>query len=334
MPSDTKYLYAASRIKVLETRLLGRNTFERMLEAPKAEDTLKILSETEYGAHFGDVENVYDFEKAVNSELKKAYKVVADSTREPLFSMLFTLKHDFHNLKVLLKGEYLDEGAEGITVDMGSFPLERMARAVREKTYDDMPKVLKEAAEAAVMEFELHRNPQQIDLILDRCLYDELYNIAVRLGYEFVVLYISTQIDLLNINAFLRAKRAGFDIRFLETALLNHGTLDKSVFTENYYEPLNAFAEKLVMGRYGNIAKDGILTMAETKSSTRLEKLLDDYLLGLAQKGKSTAFGVEPVIGYLAAKENEAKIIRTIMVGKINEIPVETIRERLRDVYV
>ena len=44
--------------------------------------------------------------------------------------------------------------------------------------------------------------------------------------------------------------------------------------------------------------------------------------------------GPEPVIAYLLAKENEIKIIRIIMVGKINRLPTEEIRERLRDVYV
>jgi V/A-type H+-transporting ATPase subunit C len=34
------------------------------------------------------------------------------------------------------------------------------------------------------------------------------------------------------------------------------------------------------------------------------------------------------------AKENEIRIIRIIMVGKINNMPTDSIRERLRDVYV
>lgn len=334
MPNDTKYLYAIGRIRALETKLLGRSTFERMLEAPKAEDSLKILAETEYGLSFGDVENVYDFEKALNSELKKTYKVVTDSTRQPMFTMLFTLKHDFHNLKVVLKSDYLAEDTDGLTTGIGSFSLDRMTRAIKEKAYGDLPPELRKAAEEAAVDFELNNDPQRVDIILDRHLYDELYYIAVKLGYKFVVEYVSTEIDLLNINMFLRIQRAGYDVRFLETALLNHGTIDKPVFTESFNEPVNTFAEKLLMGKYGNIAKEGIFAIAETGKATRLEKMLDDYLLNLAKLGKKTSFGVEPIIGYLKAKENEVKIIRIIMVGKINDIPVETIRERLRDVYV
>jgi len=49
---------------------------------------------------------------------------------------------------------------------------------------------------------------------------------------------------------------------------------------------------------------------------------------------KYVSFGPEPVIAYIFAKENEIKLIRIIMVGKINGIDGEVIRERLRENYV
>ena len=44
--------------------------------------------------------------------------------------------------------------------------------------------------------------------------------------------------------------------------------------------------------------------------------------------------GAMPVLAYIYAKENEIKQVRTIMVGKLNSISEEVIRERLRDAYV
>jgi V/A-type H+-transporting ATPase subunit C len=52
------------------------------------------------------------------------------------------------------------------------------------------------------------------------------------------------------------------------------------------------------------------------------------------KKAKQVSFGVEPLIGYIIAKETEIKIIRIIMVGKLNNIAPNIIRERLRDAYV
>jgi V/A-type H+-transporting ATPase subunit C len=45
------------------------------------------------------------------------------------------------------------------------------------------------------------------------------------------------------------------------------------------------------------------------------------------------AFGPEPILAYLLAKELEGRLVRLIMVGKINNLPKETIKERLCDVY-
>jgi V/A-type H+-transporting ATPase subunit C len=332
--SSNEYLYAVSRIKALETKLLTKSIVERMLEAPTAQDALKILGETEYGTSFGEVESVYDFEKVINNELKKTYKVIDESTKNPLFTRLSTLRYDFHNLKVLIKGEYLGEDYQRITTELGTVPVDKILRAVREMDYKDLPPFMKQAAEEAVVDFEFHKDPQRIDLILDRHLFRNLYKTAKETGHRFPVEVISTEIDLININTFLRARKMGRDARFLESALLDNGTLDKSLFLESLNEPLGAFIERLSMGRYGELAGEGIQSVEETKSTTALEKMMDDFLLNMVKKGKLAPFGVEPIIGYIKAKENEGKIIRMIMVGKINQVPADKIRERLRDVYV
>ncbi len=53
-----------------------------------------------------------------------------------------------------------------------------------------------------------------------------------------------------------------------------------------------------------------------------------------AKEAKRVNFGPEPIIAYIIAKETEIKIIRIIMVGKINKVATEVIRERLRELYV
>jgi V/A-type H+-transporting ATPase subunit C len=54
----------------------------------------------------------------------------------------------------------------------------------------------------------------------------------------------------------------------------------------------------------------------------------------LIRDAKYVTFGPEPILAYIYAKESEIKNLRIIMVGKINNIPSEVIRERLREVYV
>ena len=65
-----------------------------------------------------------------------------------------------------------------------------------------------------------------------------------------------------------------------------------------------------------------------------LEREIDNYLLELIKKAKLIPLGIEPVIGYLLAKEREVLNLRFVFAGKKNKLPVETVRRRLRNVYV
>jgi V/A-type H+-transporting ATPase subunit C len=52
------------------------------------------------------------------------------------------------------------------------------------------------------------------------------------------------------------------------------------------------------------------------------------------RRAKLVAFGIEPLVAYVHAKENELRIIRTIMVGKLNNVEPNVIKESLPRVYL
>ena len=56
--------------------------------------------------------------------------------------------------------------------------------------------------------------------------------------------------------------------------------------------------------------------------------------MDLIKGARLVTFGPDRILSYIYAKETEIKIIRIIMVGKLNNISQEVIRERLRDSYV
>lgn len=331
---DTRYLYAVSRVKALENNLLTRNTVERMLEATTPESALKILSETEYGNHFAEVDSVYDFEKALEAGLKSTYKVIDDSTRDHRFTLLSKLRYDFHNLKVLLKQKYLEQDYEYILSSLGSTEVETLKKAVADDEYAHLPYWMKTACEEAVVDFQLNKDPQRIDIIFDRALYASLIGLAEDIGDDSLKDMVKTEIDLININSFLRVKKMDKGARFLETVLLEGGFLNSSFFLDAVNEPVNSFLDRLSSTRYDRIAMEGVQSWIDTGKSTVLEKVADNFQLNLARAGKYAAFGILPIVGFLKAVENEAKLIRMVMVGKINGISADTMRERLRDVYV
>ena len=67
---------------------------------------------------------------------------------------------------------------------------------------------------------------------------------------------------------------------------------------------------------------------------TEFEKLCDDAVLRQAGKARRIPFGVEVVIGYVAACEAELTNLRIILTGRMAGLKADTIRERLRESYV
>ena len=60
----------------------------------------------------------------------------------------------------------------------------------------------------------------------------------------------------------------------------------------------------------------------------------DNFLMAKLKEQKIVPFGPAAMIGYLYAKEIESKNLRIIyLIGKINKVPEEILRSRVRDTY-
>ena len=87
-------------------------------------------------------------------------------------------------------------------------------------------------------------------------------------------------------------------------------------------------------GHFDSQVLDEVVQGLITGSTWQLERTTDNRLMELARRGKADIFTIGPILGFLLAREAEAKAIRLIMVGKLNRLPQEKIRERLREMYV
>ncbi|MFZ5354731.1 MAG: V-type ATP synthase subunit C [Bacillota bacterium] len=331
---DNKYLYAGTRTRVLETRLLDRSKIERMIDAKNAEEVIKVLSETEYATSISEMNDVYDYESILLKEILKTYAYISEVSPEPELTDIFLLKYDVHNLKVLLKSMILGEDNDSLLMNIGVIPVSKLKEAVKDRDFRDFYPKLAEGITEIMNNLETTPDPQYIDLVLDKSLYRAIYDIAVKSKSAFLKDYLSNQIDLINIRSFVRIKAIGYGRDYLSKVIIENGYIGADFYDKNFEEPVDTIADKLLSTKYHRVVEEGMESYAATKTLTKYEKLADDFIFDIAKKGKYIAFGIEPLVGYLMAKENEVKIIRIIMVGKNNQIPNELIRERLRDVYV
>jgi len=334
MGREMEFLYVSSRIKALETGLLGKSAIDRILEADGPEEALKALGDTGYGSDIAEMENIYDFEKVLEKSLKRTFKTIADSTKDFRFVRFFTLKNDYHNLKVIIKNKILGLEGKDYFSSLGEVPPEELQKLASEDITAAVPESMKRAYNSAVQSYEETQDSQQVDLLLDRILFGELAGLVEATGENFLKEYFTSMVDLTNIRTMVRLMHMKADARVLEKSLLPGGSLKKDVFIKLFAEPMQGVIEAFASSPYHRVVDEGISAWAAGGSAAVFEKLSDDYLLKLARRGLYTPYGPETVVGYLAAKENEVKILRIILVGKINGISSEMIKERLRDVYV
>ncbi len=332
--SKTKYAFAVGRVRVLETRLLDKVKFNRMLEAPSAEEAFKVLAESSYYDCFDDSVEIRDFETILQKETARMLSEFEKMSPEPELVALMALNYDFHNLKVLFKNKYLGVENNDILSPAGTIPLDRLKSAVETSKFWGLPAPLRQAGDNIIVEFMISRDPQLIDLNLDQALFAMRLGVAKKARSDFLIGFFQSQIDLLNINIFLRIKVMDRSREFLKQALVPGGLVDENLFIDCLDEGLDAITGGLMTSSYQEVAEEGFRAWRETGTASYLEKLSDDYITAYLQPGKYSPFGLEPLIGYLWGKQMEIKNIRLILVGKINGLPVDAIRERLRNVYL
>lgn len=328
-----QFTQALSRIWVLETRLLDKAKVERMLEANSADEVLKILGETEYANIMGNVKRAADYEEILSTELKRVYKLVYELCPVKEIVDLMSIKYKYHNIKVLLKGKFLNKDFSDMLIDLGKEDLSDLKRKIDTDNYRDLKGNVEKAVLEVLADFEESKDPQNIDIIVDRYMFKELVEIKKSLNYKFTDKLVNAIIDATNIRTLLRIKKQG-KREFASEVLVSGGAISKDTLVSILNETPENIISKLSTSVYSDLIKDGVEGYIATNSANLLEKLSDNYIMDIMKTGKLVTFGPERILSYIYAKETEIKIIRIIMVGKLNNIAEEVIRERLRDIYV
>lgn len=162
----------------------------------------------------------------------------------------------------------------------------------------------------------------------------ESLELATRCKNLFLTDYLRRFIDLANIKASLRMVNLGRSKDALAKILFIGGCIDRDNFLKSFTQPLHIFISNFRYTPYAEVVREGVEYFQRRNSFLRLERKVDDYLTCFLKKAKYIAFGPEPILAYYLARHNEIKLIRLVIVGKLNDLPKEEILERLNETYV
>lgn len=322
------------RLRVLETRLLDKAKIDRMIDGDSANEALKVLQESEYAGVMTGVKRPEDYEMVLARELKRVYELMYDASPVKSLVDIMGIKYDYHNIKVILKGMFLQKDFSHMLIPVGMIDVQTLKHSIENNNLGDLNETMKEGIIKAKEVFEETKDPQAIDIILDNTMFKEMREIAKQIDDKFVDKYVKVTIDSTNIKTLLRVKKQKKDKDFLEEVIIEGGEIDKDTLISMLHDAPENISNKLAFTDYGEMIKLGIEDFTKSGSVNELERLVDNYIMNMMKEAKYIPFGVEPLLAYVYAKETEIKIVRIIMVGKLNNISGEVIRERLRDIYV
>lgn len=329
---DTDYLFSTARVRSVEKNMLTRERAEKMIDAKTTEDALRVLDDCYYGS--GDAINVDDYEILLTEEHKKTYDFITSIAPELDYFKMFLYPYDYHNLKVIMKSEYLGIDASNTLINTGSIDVKILKYSVKERDFLALTENMGNALKEIIEDFPKTNDPQIIDIILDKYCYDEMLKSAKSTNNQFIIDYVRMQIDAINIKSYVRLKKMNKSWDFFTKIFLDGGKIYEQIFIKNFDDPFDKFAENLLAYDFKEVFIEGTEALQETNKFTILEKLLDNKIIEHIKYAKYVPFGIEPLVGYLIGKDNEIKIARIILAGKTAGISPELIKERLRETYV
>ncbi|MCI8332752.1 MAG: V-type ATPase subunit [Clostridiales bacterium] len=325
--SDQDFLYSTARIRALENEICSNEQFALLSEARGEGELRRLLGEA-------GLEGDSLFE-AVDKRLQAAYALVSELAGSDAFDVL-RFPYDAHNLKSMIKADIRDMAPEGLLLQFGTVPIDRLQGLWQNRDFTPFPFHMANAVGSAIEAYAKTKDPQKIDTILDKACYQDMLAGAEQAELPFLLDAIRMKIDLTNLLTVLRllrmnsAQNSQSNNAFVKEHLIDGGMLPLEQLTKLFDGGEEALFGFLALGGYPILAKLG-----QETSLAAFERAADDeYMCYIRDHTKYIAFGGPVLCAYLAARETEAKNFRILIASVRNGISPAEIKERLRFSYV
>jgi V/A-type H+-transporting ATPase subunit C len=330
---DVRYAYATGRIRVLESKLLSSTRVEKMIESPSVSDALIYLEDTAYDDTIGEFKDPENYEELIILEKHAAFDLMEHLIIDEPIRHMFRIPYDFHNVKLLLKRRLSGSETPFTLSEFGIIPAHEMQSAFETENFNSLPEFLRDTIGQALAHHYMKKDLKSMEFIIDNLEYRTLLILARKSSVPMLLAFTVAKADLTNIATFIRIKHFETDDR-LEDAIIEGGSLDSLFFMKCMGEPLEAIPASFKNTPYHAIVDVGIRKIMENGSFSALDRETENYLIQFLKSTRYITFGAEPLFAYFAAREQDLNIIKMILVGKLNELSKDEMRERIPNTYL
>ena len=321
--AENQYIYAVARIRSKELTLLSKPFFDQLLACKNYEDCLRLLVDKGWGKSADE-----NAEQLLAIEREKTWELIRELVKDMSVFNTFLSGNDFHNLKAAIKQVYINQEVPNIYISHGILSSEIIYKSVKEHDFTILPEHMRKCAEEAY-QVQLHTGDSQLcDVIIDKATLETLYKIGKASGNELLAEYAELKVASSDINIAIRSYKTGKGKEFLVRALADCKSLNINKLIDAALDGEEAIHSYLATTIYSDAVE------AIKKSSSAFERWCDNLIIKHIRPQKYNSFTISPLAAYILARENEIKSVRILLSGKLNDLPEDSIRERLREMYV
>ena len=172
------------------------------------------------------------------------------------------------------------------------------------------------------------RDGQLCDVIIDKATLEAIYAAGRKAKAGILKSYAEDTVAVADIKIAVRSQKTAKSLEFMKKAMVECDSLNIDLLARAALNSVDAICEYLSGTAYAG----GAEALAESPSA--FERWCDNKIIQTIKPQKYNPFSVEPLVAYVLARENEIKTVRIILSAKANNLPEDSIRERVREMYV
>lgn len=318
------YTYAVARIRALEVSLFSNAVIEQLIACQSYEQCIQFLAERGWG----DNDTSADAERMLKREEEKIWQVMKELSIDMKKFDVLSYPKLFHNLKAAIKEVCTEDTGRDIYYEDAAVPGKEMLEIIREKDFGRLPGIMSSVAAEAYDTLLHTRDGQLCDIMIDRAALDAIYKAGMEAEDKIIRDYAESAVAVADIKIAVRSQKTAKTIEFMKRAMAECKSISVDQLSRAALNGPEAIRDYLAGTEYAG----GAEALAESPSA--FERWCDNRIIQTIRPQKYESFTIGPVVAYVLARQNEIKTVRIILSGKRSELPDDSIRERVREMYV
>ena len=327
------YPYTYVRTVVMRSLLFKRDDYIKMLKMSYSE-IAKFMQESSYKKDINALAASYSgsdlLELAINRNLSETFKKLLRISMEELGILVkeYARRKDMDDLKTILRGKFTNTDKKTIERSLtaaGNFSMGFLTELMGKENVEQILKssnvIDQEKTKALLINFEKEKNLVQIENTLDKLYYLGILKFADSLSEEGVLFkeMIVKEVEIMNILTLVRLMREKLPAKEISDFLIMSGSreIDSRISTIARAETLEEIEKIMTRTEYAEIFEEGMEEYRKKGSLIKLETGLSKYLLNKSVSMiHLNLLSVDTIIGFMFAKEIEARNMKILIKGK------------------